>query len=145
MEDKLNNIWIGSFKLRFNVAKFGRLNQSHGARMDKTKSISFKDSNIGIVSDKKSREREKSYAEVVYGTKASLFNTETKHRGKEELTREKKCMQLRLEQTLIGKLTSFASPGFLGSLKEITGWEEVEISYARGLKVYLCLTRLQKP
>ena len=147
MEENLNKVWMGSFKLRVNRAKFNRNKASRG--------------NVGLERAGRSLDKEvqveerrhvrqgssshaKSYAEVVSGKYRSGRRNEVSVAIKNNETisvdlspQPQQGTLNRLESSLVGELKNFDSLRLIGSLKAMEGWAEIRFCYLGGLSLQL--------
>ncbi|KAJ9556592.1 hypothetical protein OSB04_011206 [Centaurea solstitialis] len=141
MEDDLNNIWIGNFKIRANLARFGRnvssFNRGSGGRTER-KPITIPRSSSYAGNDKWSR----SFADVVKGGSGvnSLSGAKVVKTHKEVVLHSSKENLVKLESSLIGELKSFDELNSIGEIGNMEGWPEVRVSYIGGLSVQLDFT-----
>ncbi|KAJ9535114.1 hypothetical protein OSB04_un001810 [Centaurea solstitialis] len=138
LEVDLNNIWIGKYRIRANLARFNR-------KRNKIRDGVVKE---GPPSSTRVRSRpstpeaiikKKSFADVVRGTGyKSSGGVVMGGKHLEEVVVSPSPENLAsLDRSLVGELKSFQSLISLGDLRILEGWPEVRFSYLGGLSVLL--------
>ncbi|KAJ9564378.1 hypothetical protein OSB04_000344 [Centaurea solstitialis] len=138
LEEKLNGIWIGMYKLRVNLARFSRARskvkeKSVPGHKEKTPNVKQVPESQGAV------KFGKSFADVVKESMAKNSSdlVEPGSEAAKIILPTSQEALVRLESSLIGELKSFASLSSLGCLSRIEGWPELRMSYLGGLSILL--------
>ncbi|KAJ9547331.1 hypothetical protein OSB04_019874 [Centaurea solstitialis] len=128
LEEKLNGIWIGSFRVRANLSRFSRKGGMRGGVPKKRPERQGYSVPSQVV---RSRDASSSrtYTDAVKGVTAAVEERIV-------LTPSVDALE-RLDSTLVGELKSFESLDMIGSLNELEGWADIRFSYLGGFSFQL--------
>ncbi|KAL4564110.1 hypothetical protein LXL04_028162 [Taraxacum kok-saghyz] len=167
-EVELNNLWFDKFKLKANVAKYGRKEERTAPEIQhKLKSVIVDQTNLcqGMPesSNGQSGGSEKTYAAAVNGwkSKVQVPTSPVTPYQEADMEKERNSIQVfptsetveNLKKTLIGEVHNYSILKNLNELPSIEGLNDVKICYIGGLSIsiefssivasknYLCLAK----
>lgn len=134
LEEELNGIWIGSFRLLVNLARYNRRDVS--ANRIERRSGTNGSVNVGT---HHAGNQKLSYAAAVKGlTRDDSGLVDRGLREHEVIDLVPSLATLtHLESSLIGELISFEALNSFGEINALEGWSEVRLSYLGGLSIQL--------
>ncbi|KAJ9565542.1 hypothetical protein OSB04_001508 [Centaurea solstitialis] len=128
LEKNINGIWIGSFRIHANIARFGRSKRKEVSKVE----IKHPDGLLAKHSGKV-LERRHSYAEVV---KRGVNVIQSTAINSVELSSMPELLP-ELESSLIGELVSYDALKLVGTFHRLEGWPVCRAFYLGGLSIQL--------